>query len=49
MFKHLNLRPSEVLTGLGDRGPDPRFYLEVFDYIRTEVSNDVLWPPVPPS
>ena len=49
MFKHLNLRPSEVLSGLGDRGPDPRFYLEVFDYIRTEVSNDVLWPPVPSS
>ena len=46
-FKHLNLPPSEVLSGLGDRGPYPGFYLEVFDYIRTEVTYDVLWPPVP--
>ena len=47
MFKHLNLRSSEVLSGLGDKGPDPRFYVEVFDYIRNEITNYVLWPPIP--
>ena len=29
MFKYVNLRSSDVLNGLGDRGPDPRFYGEV--------------------
>lgn len=49
MFRYVNLRSSEVLNGLGDRGPDPRFYGEIFEYIRTEISNDVLWPPLPDS
>ena len=47
MFSYLNLRASEVLSGLGDKGPDPRFYVEVFEFIRNEIANDVLWPPVP--
>lgn len=47
MFSHLNLKPSEVLSGLGDKGPDPRFYAEIFEYIRTEITNDVLWLPQP--
>ena len=47
MFSHLNLRSSEVLSGLGDKGPDPRFYVEIFDFIRNEITNDVLWPLTP--
>lgn len=49
MFRYLNLKPSDVLSGLGDRGPDPRFYGEVFGYIREEITNDILWPPLPES
>ena len=49
MFSHINLRSSEVLSGLGDKGPDPRFYAEVFDCIRNDITNEVLWPPVPDS
>ena len=47
MFRHINLRSSEVLNGLGDRGPDPRFFSEVFEYIKSEMINDVVWPPLP--
>ena len=46
MFAYFNLRESEVLNGLGEKGPDPRFYAEIFEFIRNEIANDVLWPPV---
>lgn len=49
MFKYVNLRSSEVLEGPGDKGPDPRFYLEIFEYMKNEICNDVLWPPLPNS
>ena len=49
MFRYVSLRSLEVLNGLGDRGPDPRFCGEVFDYIRSEITYDVLWPPLPDS
>ena len=48
MFVHKDLIKSRVLTNKTDSlPPDPRFYQEVFNYIRSEVIPKMEWPPAP--
>ena len=48
MFVHKDLIESRVLTSRTDHlRPDPRFYQEVFAYIRSEVIPKMEWPPSP--
>ena len=48
MFAHKNLVKSRVLTTRTDHlSPDPRWYQEVFSFIRSEVIPKVEWPVAP--
>ena len=48
MFVHRDLIKSRVLTSRSDHlRPDPRFYQEVFGFIRSDVIPKVEWPPAP--
>ena len=48
MFVHKDLVKFRVLTSRSDHlRPDPRFYQEVFSYIRSEVIPRMEWPPSP--
>lgn len=44
-FAQFNLKPSNMLKDIREKSADPRFYAEIFEFIRNEVCDNRMRPP----